>query len=329
MIKKIKQSVENHTPFGNLVTKGHEYALLFKYFLDPVRIKAIHLQFVNYCNLNCEFCSFSNTPNKQVIELELLEKLFDEILFTNPRFNVRELNLWVAGENLLHPKIFDIFELMKDYKQRSHKFPKVKLFTNGMVLTESFSKKMIETGVVDWVGFSVDGGSKEMCEKIRRGCNFDVIKKNIEGFQKLNKDRKITAMINCLTPLNKPLNSDWMSDEFKELLGMVDYFKLNYPMDVGIDIKYPEEFRFYQWDGKICRALLQGVALVQNGDVLPCCSDFNNTYPIGNLYKQSLSEICKGEKRKKMVTTLLKGKKNEIPLCKNCNRFSIPYKIFR
>jgi len=328
MINKIKESVENHTTFGNFAGRIHEYALLSKFFLNPLLIKSIHLQFVNYCNLNCEYCSFANNPNKQKMKKELLTKLLEEILFDRKKFNVKELNLWVAGETLLHPDFFGMLELMKSYKQKSSRFPKVKLFTNVMLLTEKVSKKMIDSGVIDWIGFSVDGGSKENCDKIRRGSKFDIIKKNIANFQKYNKGKIITS-VNCLVPLNQKLNSQWMSEEFQELLNMVDNYKLNYPMDVGIDISYPKDFKFYKWNKRVCKALIQGVAIVQNGDVLPCCSDFNNTCVIGNLYKESLSEICKGEKRRKMVFDFLKGKKSEIPLCRNCNRFSIPYKIFK
>lgn len=327
MINRIKESVENHTSFGNFVGKIHEYALLSKFFLSPLSIKSIHLQFVNYCNLNCEYCSFANQPNKQKMEKELLVKLLEEI-FYNKRFNVKELNLWVAGETLLHPDFFGLLELMNIYKKKSGMFPKVKLFTNVIPLTEKLSKRMIDLGVIDWIGFSVDGGSKENCEKIRRGCKFESVKRNIENFQKHNNGGIVT-MVNCLIPAEKPLNSKWMSREFKEMLDMVDYYKLNYPMDVGIKINYPEGFKFYKWNTRICKALLQGVAIVQNGDILPCCSDFNNTCVIGNMYKESLSEVCKGEKRRKMVLELLKGNKDKILLCRNCNRFSIPYKIFR
>lgn len=328
MINKIKESVENHTSLGNFAGKIHEYMLLSRFFLNPLSVKSIHLQFVNYCNLNCEYCSFANQVNKQKMEKELLVKLLEEILFDKKNFDIKELNLWVAGETLLHPDFFGLLELMRSYKEKSARFPKVKLFTNVIPLTEKVSKRMIGLGIIDWIGFSVDGGSKENCEKIRRGCKFESVKRNIENFQKHNKG-KIVTMVNCLIPAEKPLNSKWMSQEFKEMLNMVDYYKLNYPMDVGIKINYPEGFKFYKWNARVCKALLQGIAIVQNGDVLPCCSDFNNTYVIGNLYKESLSEICAGEKRRKMVFELLKGNKDKIPLCSNCNRFSIPYKIFK
>lgn len=328
----LREKIGKQTIFGNLIIEIYSYLMLFKFYVFPIKtIKTIHLQFTNYCNLNCQLCSFVNQKNKQFMSKELLSRFLEEIIVKNKRFEVREINLWSAGESLMHPDFVGMLELMKTCKKKYPlRFPKVKLLTNVMLLNEEISKKILDLDILDWIGFSVDGGSREECEKTRRGCKFDVINRNITNFQKYNKG-KVETMINCLNPLNQKLSSSWMSKEFRELLGLVDYYKLNYPINSGdeVTIEYPRGFSFYKTNKHICLALLQSLVVVQNGDVLACCDDFNGSYPLGNLYKKRLSEICKGKIRKKMVLYLLRGKKEQIPLCKNCNRFSVPYKVIR
>lgn len=305
----------------------YEYFKLLQFHLSPAgTLKALHLQLNNFCNLKCKWCSFVNPKNKQVISKELLVNIFNEIM-NDDRFKIRDLNLWNAGESLLHPDFIGIMEIISAYKTKYGRFPKVRLLTNAMLLTEKLSRKIVEIGVIDYIGFSIDGGSKEEYEKIRTGGKFDIVKKNIKTFVKLNKG-KIETMVNCVIPLDKPLNTDWMSQDFKNMLNSVDFYKLNYPGNRGeIFVKYPPGFKFFKTNKRICLALLEGLVVVQNGDVLFCCDDFNAEYALGNLHNKTLFEICNSKSRKDLVRTFFRGKKHQIPLCKICNRFAAPYKI--
>jgi len=258
---------------------------------------------------------------------ELLNKFLTEIM-ENKKFNIKELNLWNAGEPMIHSDFIGIMELISSYKKKYKNFPKVKILTNTMLLTGELSKKILEIGAVDYLGFSIDGGSKEEYERLRVGGKFDIVKKNIKIFTELNKG-KIETMVNCVIPIGKSLSTDWMSEDFKEILNSVDFYKLNYPDNNGgeIFIKYPSDFKFNKINKRICLALLQGLVIIQNGDVLFCCNDFNGNYPLGNLYKKSLFELCNSKERKDLVKSFFK--REEVSLCKNCNRFAIPYKIIK
>tara|TARA_Y100000034_G_scaffold136912_1_gene216985 strand:+ start:7153 stop:8202 length:1050 start_codon:yes stop_codon:yes gene_type:complete len=325
---KLKKNIKNKTTFGNFIKRIYEYLLLLRFYTSSYpKIKTVHLQFTNYCNLNCELCSFSNRQNKQNMSKELLEKILQEILLSG-KFKIKELNLWVSGETLLHPDLINMLKIIKEYKNKSGRPLKVKIVTNVMLLTERLSKEIIDLNVVNWIGFSADGGSGEDCEKIRRGSKFDIIVKNIKNFQKINKG-KIKTMLISMIPLDKKLETNWMSHEFKELINLVDYCKLNYPLNTGMAMNYPSNFKFDKTNKRVCLALLQSIAIMQDGKVVPCCADFNSKCVLGNLYEQTLFSICKGRKRRKLISDFLKGRKKQIPLCKDCNRFEIPYKIIK
>jgi len=309
----------------------YEYLRLLQFKISPVStLKSVHLQFTNTCNLNCKFCSFVNPTERQIMSKELLNKFLKEIM-ENKKFKIKELNLWSAGEPITHPGFVEMLELIKEYKTKYKNFPKVKMLTNTMLLTKELSKKILDTGAVDYIGFSIDGGNREDYEKLRTGGRFSIVKQNIEDFIELNKG-EVETMINCVIPLEKPLTTDWMSEEFKGLLYSVNFYKLNHPNNnAGETIikEYPSHIKFNKVNKRICLALLQGLVVIQNGDVLFCCDDFNGNYPLGNLNNQSLFEISNCDERKRLVKTLFKGKINQIPLCSVCNRYAMPYKIIK
>ena len=311
-----------------LKKRVYESYILKKFNRSPIKaLKAIHIQLTNSCNLQCQFCSFVNQANKEYMSKELLEKILKEIT-EDKRFNLKEINLWSAGETLLHPEFTSFMELISKYKKANPNFPKVKIMTNVMLLNKKMAEDIVRIGAIDYIGFSIDGGSREGYEKMRAGGKFDIMKRNIEYFLKINKG-KIETMTNTVVPLEYPLDTSWMSKDFREILEFVDFYKLDWPLNNGGKtlIKYPERFKFNKTNKTICLALIQGLVIVQNGDVLFCCNDFNAEYPFGNLNKKSLFEITNSRERKDAVKKFSKGGKESIYLCSTCNRFEVPYKI--
>lgn len=59
-------------------------------------------------------------------------------------------------------------------------------------------------------------------------------------------------------------------------------------------------------------------AVLVNGDVVPCCLDGNGACVLGNLTKQSFSEIIEGEMGKKILEGWKQGKA-VMPLCQRCS----------
>jgi sulfatase maturation enzyme AslB (radical SAM superfamily) len=313
-----------------LLKKPYEYMRFLQFKQSPAKsLKSLHIQLCNLCNLQCQWCSFVNPEKKEFISLELLTKLFDEIT-NNKKFKIKEINLWNGGEALLHPQFRTIMERIRNYRDKNKDFPKVKLLTNTTLLNKKISEDIIKIGAIDSIGFSIDGGSKEEFEKIREGAKFEVIKKNIEYFIKLNNGR-ISTMINCIVPFAHSLDDSWMSEEFREILSLVDYYKLNYLVNNGgkIFIDYPVGFKFLKTNKRFCLALIQGLVVIQNGDVLFCCNDFNGDHVLGNLNKQSLYELANSPARKELVQIYYERGKEAILLCSTCNRFSIPFKIWK
>jgi radical SAM protein with 4Fe4S-binding SPASM domain len=67
--------------------------------------------------------------------------------------------------------------------------------------------------------------------------------------------------------------------------------------------------------------LMHQLVLLPNGDVTICCADLNSKGVIGNITTNSLYDIYTKPQRLQMLYEFIKGKKNEIDLCKECETF--------
>ena len=72
-------------------------------------------------------------------------------------------------------------------------------------------------------------------------------------------------------------------------------------------------------DKYYCTRPFEWFAVLDNGDVSPCCPPWIDGYRIGNLYKQSVDEVWNGEKAQAFRESILDGS------FKYCNEMSCPH----
>ena len=180
---------------------------------------------------------------------------------------------------------------------------------------------------MDSITISFDGYTKETYEKIRRGLKFDVVKKNILGLIKTRKDlNKNHPKIN-LVLVELEENKNEIKSFYEEWKNKVDSINIinmrNWANE--IDKKGTKEsFHFnYKIKRKPCALIWQKMVIDWNGDAVLCCDDWNHSTVLGNLKKQTIEEIWKGEKLKKIRERHVKGEFSKIPLCSKCNKKSI------
>lgn len=285
-------------------------------------ILEINLEFSNVCNLRCVWCSLDHGMAKSFMTEDVLRKVLDDLMTDRAFRTVRRILLWSGGETMLHPRFIDMMAILKEYKsaflQQRRRFPTVSLLTNGMTLRPQMAGRLVELDVVDLLRFSVDGGSREMFEEIRRGAKWDVIAKNIRDFVETNQGRIKTGII-CVIEHGRKKSFDWMTEEFRELLELVDYVELRYPHDfignVAVPGLPPKAFQ------RRCYFLDHSMVVLPNGDVTVCCVDLNGIGAIGNLGQQDLGQIYMTRKRLEMIGHLKRGEREKVDLCRNCSGY--------
>jgi radical SAM protein with 4Fe4S-binding SPASM domain len=306
-----------------------DYWLYYKWQLAKrSSITEINIEFVSYCNLRCTLCSLDHDKPKIRMSAETLKHFFEDFLTDKHFRSVKTIHLYNAGEVLLHPKIEEMLAIIKHYKElskeRNISFPKIALLTNAIVLNEKNANALINSEVLDNIRFSMDGGSKEKFEEMRERAKWDVFVKNITTFCELNNknEHKIPTGIITLVEYKHKLNTNWMSDEFKHLLNMVDGYELRYAHNWGGEVEVEELKNKKKKNYKIgCSLLMHQLVLLPNGDITVCCADLNSKGVIGNIEKEKLFDIYNKPQRTEMLKKFIQGKKKEIDLCKDCETF--------
>ena len=312
--------------------KGIWYKINYWYYYKTaageknVSLRELNIEFNNTCNLRCKFCSLDFDKPRQYLSAELLSKVLDE-LETDPRFaNVQQINLYNGGETLLHPKRVEMFQLIGEARNKAkvegRHFPKVLLLTNGMLLRENLAREILETGALDVVQFSLDGGTPEKFEELRVNAKWQPFYENVKALDAINKALGRPVKLKSITIVENPLplKKDWMHYEFKEIIELMDHFELR---------------RLHDWGGEVelgdagskkvhktgCMLLMHQMVVLPNGDVTVCCNDLNSKGVIGNISTQSLYDVYASANRRIYLDKLNAGKKHELELCRNCEAF--------
>jgi radical SAM protein with 4Fe4S-binding SPASM domain len=278
----------------------------------------------NRCNLRCQMCGFSDERVASLRKYDMPRALFDRI--------AREI---FPRTNFLILSILTEPFMTRDFpdrlgRVREHSVPYSEIITNGTLLTEASIAKILDARIA-CLTVSIDGGTKEVFERIRVGATFERVLEAVALFQAMRRDRgdaRTELRINHV--LSEP-----NIDHFDAFLALVERIR---PDRIGVrtvsrmsqaviqqsedplfwdrvraarakeadfcrrtgiedggflrDRPTPIELFTEQGDKLICRAPWESLAIHPSGDVFPCMAWTRP--PVGNLMRQSFDEIWNG-----------------------------------
>lgn len=263
------------------------------------------------CNYSCIMCprtvlKIRNSENKEALmDVGLYKKIIDEA----SKNNLHALEVSLFGEPCLRK---DLPELLSYARRKG--ILDIRMHTNGALLSENISKKLLEAGLT-FIQISLDANSKEVYEKIRVGGDFKTVKKNCLNFIKLKNSRRLSYPIVKVSFIR-------MEDNKKEIKEFIEFWKnkVNY-----ISIQENIDFKNLLQENKrainsnfVCPQLFQRLVVQWDGTVTPCCVDANNTLKLGNIKENSLKEIWNSKKLKAIRELHLSFNYHKIPVCSVC-----------
>ncbi len=329
--RKIKSLAADHPVIWKALKKGQElhYDWQYQRFYGrfstrTASITEINLEFCSACNLRCRFCALDHLKPKSYMSLEVIDRVFETLLYDERFSRVKQVNLHNGGETLLHPKRVELFARIQEHKvifeKYNRTFPKIILLTNGMLLREKLARELLELKVLDEVGFSLDGGSPQAFEEMRVNAKWERFAENVKSFSTLRDeiDARVKTFGICIVPEPHPLNDGWMHPDFQEvarLLNSVEYRRLH---DWGGQVEIGESSIVNK---KGCSMLMDQMVILPTGEVTVCCNDLNGEGVVGNVLEESLYQVYTGEKRMRYVKLLREGRKEELDLCRECVSF--------
>jgi len=280
-----------------------------EYFANKSNVSKImtvnSVELTNNCQLNCVFCPPRNIRTKGYLELNLLEKILSENI---EAFNEITCHLAMHGEPTLHPQLYDVIKLFKDYSVI------INMPTNCNSLTKEKIKAIFEGGL-DQIELCIDAHTQETYQKIRKGGKLELAKNNIREFLKFKNENGYEKPFTTVLIVDTKDNRHEIDQIVKEwsVAGVDRIIKKAY-INRANQVEYENDYihKAFSTDKLTpCEWLWTSVNILHDGSVVPCCQDMLGTIILGNLKDASLFEIMNSDAfvdlRKKHITEKLDG----------------------
>jgi len=271
--------------------------------LDIRKLK-FAVELTNKCNLRCGMCPMGvlKRPFKDM-EFELVERLAAEM----KEFGIRVRYLHEMGEPLLYPRLAEAIDL----------FPGVTVSTNATLLYEEKAKTILDTSL-EKIRLCIDTLRPEVYPTVRKGGDFPVVVENIRRFLDLSKRSKMKVEIQKMVTL--PTHDETIA-EFR------DFFHLDrYPQAEVIEktcegLDKSEATDLHEaYYGCFQGTPYRWFVVLSNGDVSMCCYDYDGEQLLGNVWKQSIPEICRSPFLEVIEDGFRRNDFSRLPRCAECFR---------
>ena len=270
------------------------------------RFKKIYIEITNRCNLNCSFCGKNKRDYRDMSLLEF------KLVINKIKKYTDYIYLHVKGEPLLYSNLDSLLSICDNTNI------KVNITTNGVFLKEKLSALMNHF-CIRQINISLHS------ENNKKNYFLDVfssgkilstkmfISYRIWDLKEYKLNKKSTEIVNKIIEfynLSPVIVDKLYNDKNIKIASNTFVNKENiftWP-DVDNDILV---------DG-FCYGLKTHIAILSNGDIVPCCLDANGEIKLGNIFEDSLDDVLNGDIYKSLLKSF-KDNKAIHPLCKSCN----------
>jgi len=289
--------------------------------------KFVQIETTRICNAKCPFCAIDDWDKSTPIMPEVLfKKIIDEVKDYSDWIN------WVcvqkAGEPLLDKRIAMRIAYIKDSGIKN-----VIMSTNASLLFEERAREILEAGIDD-IMFSIDSVIKDEYEKMRVGLDFETVIDNIKTFFKLRDEIRPQTIIRVRGVSFFDLKKD---EERKHLIEWENFWN---PLQKSHDRIYMKRAHNWgnqqDWNGNIknnkdiyhpCIIPWSTMTISAMGIVGLCVNDYDSKMNLGDVNKNTISEIWNNDKWGNIRKLHSEGKRNNISFCKGCRLYDQEYSI--
>lgn len=172
-----------------------------------IDVSVLNMGLTNQCNIHCVMCPFIskdteyrtyfNAPPHMVTLKEFQKTLgaSKKFPFRDTRKSEKKIAFnFFKGETLLNPELFSILQFIKETYPKSE----IVILSNGTIPP---SDPRI-TRYIDILGFSLDGGTQEVFEKIRTPAQFQHVIDSIGEWMKARNQYNPTMLLRTSTTLS-------------------------------------------------------------------------------------------------------------------------------
>ena len=282
------------------------------------KFKKIYIEITNVCNLACDFCP-QTKRTAEFMDYDTFAKILDQI-----KDHTDSIYLHVKGEPLLHPDLGLFLDLCKG------KGFQVNITTNG-TLIHQVKEVLLTKPAVRQINFSLHSVEKTLGTQGR-----EEYWKRILSFAKEAMQKTEIFISLRLWNLNENSELDFLQSISRELLDMIEKeFSWSWQkhegtlglkgIKLGERVYLNQDYQFSWPDLTLeeesrtgfCYGLRHQAAILVDGTVLPCCLDSEGVLNLGNIKKNTFSEIIESKRARQILDGFTKRQAVE-ELCRKC-----------
>jgi radical SAM protein with 4Fe4S-binding SPASM domain len=285
--------------------------LLWGYLARRSRLRALPVEYIvettAKCNLYCPMCPReTHKQPKADMTNGVFERLVGEAAGT-----AEHMMLIGLGEPFMDTRIFERIELC-----HRHSISTL-LSTNGTFLDEKLAARVLASPL-EQITLSFDGARKETFEFYRKGAKFEKVRDNFVRFARMRHDRraKLQVVVQMVRMEGNAAEVDDFIAFWRQVPG-IDQIRIK---EDETNLMRPDAGHAADDWKHPCHYLWRGPMYVkQNGDVYPCCQSYMlDGGPLGNLERQSLTQIWNSKEMERMRSLHVAGQGGEVDVCARC-----------
>jgi MoaA/NifB/PqqE/SkfB family radical SAM enzyme len=293
----------------------------------------VRIEPTNLCNYTCVMCPRdTHDRDKGYMPMPFYTSIVDEVVM----MGAKQITLVNFGEPFIDPTLEDKIKYASDKGLRTYIITNASLFhlPSQSEFAKNSGQKMtkieaaVRAGLTE-IRLSFYGADKEQYEKIMRGGKFEQVEKNIQMAVEMRKKYGLEIT----SPTTKKVmkspeismfflefekeNSPQMTKFLEYTQNFADYIEVWKPHNFGNG----REYREIKPEKKSCGRPASGpIQINWKGIVVPCCYDYNEEIPLGNVAQMTVEEMLKGPAYEKLRESHATGKFDMVPYCDNCDQ---------
>jgi len=298
---------------------------------EGIPFTKVRVENTNACKYTCDMCPREKMSRKTGIMspedyqgfLDRFEEYIEETGLPQPFATTFFMHGY--GEPLLDPGLAEKSAMVRKRFPASSPL----IFTTlGVRRSESYLKNLLDAGGLRNIVVSFYGFQQTTYDAIQNGGDFKTARANLIRLAEFNKSLGNPCIIQVQVLL--PNTWDTIARDPAEKAAFDELMSILEPLGVTVVELSLHNFgdgRSYfpaDTDKTVCSVVhgLRRMHLNVSWDlkILPCCFDYNGEVVLGDLRKQSIAEIYRGEKYEKFLAAHRAGNLDDYPVCKGCDQ---------
>jgi len=277
-----------------------------------LRHPEVRYEVTDHCNAVCIMCPRDKHENGRphgIMDPEKYKRSIDEIV----ALGAKKIVLTGFGEPLIDRTLEQKIAYAKSKNLNTY------IITNGSLITRARAKSLIEAGL-DEMRVSFYGMRPETYNVVMERLDYHVATSNLLGFL---EERASRGMKKPKLELSYLVMKENESDvePFKEFWEpRADAIEIWKPHNFGDGRSYRERHQALEMKTTCGRPENGPLQIQWNGEVIPCCYDYNNQIILGNAFEAPVLDILNGEKYRLLRWAHRNKEFKLFPYCDQCDQ---------